>query len=90
MSQCLQIQEALDGLKEPIVDAQEDRTFVEQFVFVKKDIKHQRLFFVLVLLSASSGSCCIANRYVLCVVHTDLMISSSSRTRNGKSSTFWI
>ncbi len=44
ITHCMHIQEAMQGLKEPIVDGQEDRTFMEQFVFIKKDIKHQRLF----------------------------------------------
>ena len=44
LSQCLQIQEELNGLKEPIVD--DNRYFVEQFIFIKKEINHQRLFFL--------------------------------------------
>ena len=44
LSQCLQIQEALTGLKQPIIE--ENRMFIDQFIFIKKEIKHQRLFFV--------------------------------------------
>merc|ERR1712129_56772 len=44
VSQCLQIQKSLSGLRSPIV--RDDRQFIEQFVFIKQDIKHQRLFFL--------------------------------------------
>merc|ERR1712228_396890 len=44
VSQCLQIQKSLNGLQTPIV--KDDRMFIEQFVFIKQDIKHQRLFFL--------------------------------------------
>ena len=44
LAQCMQIQESLNGLPESIVS--DDRVFVEQFVFIKKEIKHQRLFFL--------------------------------------------
>eukprot|EP01084_Bolivina_argentea_P249898 418495_1 len=44
LSQLLQIQEALKGLKEPIVN--DNRMFLQQFIFIKKNIKHQRIFFV--------------------------------------------
>merc|ERR1719474_2103388 len=46
LSQCMQIQEALSGLKTPIVDTNIDRKFLEEFIFIKKGIKHQRIFFV--------------------------------------------
>eukprot|EP01084_Bolivina_argentea_P037028 68456_1 len=44
LAQCLQIQESLNGLKMSIVN--DNRTFLKQFIFIKKLIKHQRLFFV--------------------------------------------
>eukprot|EP01083_Nonionella_stella_P045233 121571_1 len=42
-TQCLQIQEALSNLTQPIVKT--NRTYQKQFVFVKKSNKHQRQFF---------------------------------------------
>eukprot|EP01083_Nonionella_stella_P024824 68399_1 len=42
-TQCLQIQEALSNLAEPIVKP--GRAYLKQFVFVKKSNKHQRQFF---------------------------------------------
>ena len=44
LSTMLQIQECLNGLREPIIN--DDREFIEQFIFIKKSIKHQRLFFL--------------------------------------------
>eukprot|EP01083_Nonionella_stella_P006239 18153_1 len=44
LSQALLIQDSLHGLKQPIMNG--ERTFEEQFVFIKKAIMHQRLFFV--------------------------------------------
>ena len=44
-TQCLQIQEALTNLEQSIV-GDGDRSFLEEFIFIKKGIKHQRIFFV--------------------------------------------
>eukprot|EP01083_Nonionella_stella_P186983 686041_1 len=44
LSQCLQIQQSLTNLRQTIVDQR--REFVGQFVFIKKENKRQRQFFV--------------------------------------------
>eukprot|EP01084_Bolivina_argentea_P059688 109021_1 len=44
LSICLQIESGLNGLLEPIVN--DDRSFIEEFIFIKQSIKHQRLFFL--------------------------------------------
>eukprot|EP01084_Bolivina_argentea_P249895 418490_1 len=44
LSNCMQLQEALNGLQQPIVN--DNRMFIQQFIFIKKTIKHQRIFFV--------------------------------------------
>ena len=67
-SQCLQIQEALTGLKDPIV-GEGDRQFLEEFIFIKKGIQHQRIFFVSVQLYPLLSVLCIHS--VLCCLYIE-------------------
>ena len=44
LAQCLQLQQTLKGLRQPIVS--EERVFVRQFIFIKRNVRHryQRIF----------------------------------------------
>ena len=76
----LQIQEALTGLKEPIIE--ENRMFIEQFIFIKKEIKHQRLFFLFndVLIIANEKW---KVKHILDMRTLDVKIKADGRKKKG-------
>eukprot|EP01083_Nonionella_stella_P145604 456575_1 len=76
LSTCLHIQEELNGLSQPIID--DHRYFIDQFIFIKKTINHQRLFFFfndIVIVANSKWKV----KYILDVLTLDVKIGKSTK-----------